>query len=99
MTRWAKSYSIVDHKLLHGGYLQRLSHQALAVYLFYVVVGDRNGKSFYAPASIQQILRLSGGEFCDAQSQLKRCGFALILSFSRYLCCQIFPRHSFEFFI
>ena len=74
MTRWAKSYSIVDHKLLHQGYLQELSHQALALYLFYVVVGDRNGKSFYAPRSVQQILRLSENEFTEAQSQLIACG-------------------------
>ena len=29
----------------------------------------------------------------------KLCGFALILSYSRYLFVHLFPRHSFEFFI
>lgn len=29
----------------------------------------------------------------------KICGFAMVLSFSRYLLAHLFPRHSFEFFI
>ena len=57
--RWAKSYSIVDHRLLHGGYFQKLSHEALALYLFLIVVGDKNGRSFYADPTIEGILRLS----------------------------------------
>jgi hypothetical protein len=56
--RWAKSYSIIDHQLLHGGYLHRLSHKAMVLYLFLVVVGDREGKSFYADPTIMEILRL-----------------------------------------
>ena len=68
--RWAKSYSIVDHHLLHGGYLQRLCHESMALYLFLVVVGDRQGRSFYADRSIMQIVRLSGKELQDARLQL-----------------------------
>jgi hypothetical protein len=68
--RWAKSYSIVDHQLLHGGYLQRLSHAALALYLFLVVVGDRGGRSFYSEASVMEILRLSQEALASARLQL-----------------------------
>ena len=61
--RWAKSYSIVDHGLLHGGHLHRLSHQAMALYLFLVVVGDPEGRSFYAEQTIVDILRLTPPEW------------------------------------
>lgn len=68
--RWAKSYSIVDHQLLHGGYFQKLSHEALVLYLFLIVVGDKNGRSFYADKSIGEILRLSTSEVERARSSL-----------------------------
>lgn len=68
--REARSYSIVDHRLLHGGYLGRLSHTALALYLFLVVVGDREGRSFYSDASAGAILRLSGPALADARQEL-----------------------------
>ena len=74
MKRWAKSYTIVDHELLHGGYLQRLSHQALALYLFYAVVGDSSGKSFYAADTVTKILRLDSREFFSAKRELVASG-------------------------
>jgi len=52
MMRQAKSYSIIDHYLLHGGYLHRLSHEAMVLYLFLALVGDKSGRSFYADATI-----------------------------------------------
>lgn len=68
--RWAKSYSIIDHEILHGGYLHRLSHPSMILYLFLVVVGDRDGRSFYADRTIMEILRLSAKELNDARLQL-----------------------------
>lgn len=70
MKRWAKSYSIVDHLLLHGGYIGRLSHGALALYLFYVVVGDDEGRSYYSSRRIMQILRMGENEFIAVQREL-----------------------------
>ena len=78
--REAKSYSIVDHELLRGGYLARLSHRALALYLFLVVVGDREGRSFYREASICAILRQDAGELDRARAELLREG---LISFRR----------------
>jgi hypothetical protein len=69
--RWAHSYSIVDHELLHGRYLHRLSHQALSLYLFFVVVGDREGKSFYGETTICEILRLAPEQFKTAKAELE----------------------------
>ena len=64
----------MDHALLHGGYLGRLSHAALALYLFLVVVGDREGRSFYSDALIGDILRLSGLALTDARCELLTAG-------------------------
>jgi len=72
--RWAKSYSIIDHQLLHGGYLHRLSHKAMILYLFLVVVGDREGRSFYADTTIMDILRLNNTELCSARLELEKEG-------------------------
>jgi hypothetical protein len=72
--RWAKSYSIIDHELLHGGYMHRLTHEALILYLFLVVVGDKEGRSFYAHSTIMETLRLSETQLANAHSQLKAQG-------------------------
>ena len=68
--RWAKSYGIVDHQLLHGRYLHRLSHVGLSLYLFLTVVSDVSGRSFYGPTTIADILRLSPHQFDQALSEL-----------------------------
>lgn len=72
--RWAKSYSIVDHQLLHGGYFQKLSRAALVLYLFLIVVGDKNGRSFYADATLGAILRFLPHQLPHARSELIRFG-------------------------
>lgn len=68
--RQAKSYSIVDHHLLHGGFLARLTHAALSLYLFLCVVGDKEGMSYYGDASVARILRFSKQEIDLARSEL-----------------------------
>jgi hypothetical protein len=68
--RWAQSYSIIDHQIFHGGYLSRLSHESMVLYLFLVVVGDRQGRSFYSDRSAMEILRLTGQEFNQARNEL-----------------------------
>ena len=90
--RWAKSYSIVDHGLLHGGYFHRLSHEALSLYLFLVVVGDRDGKSYYGERSIADILRLKGNVFANAHRELVETG---LISFrSPYFWVRNLPQAS-----
>lgn len=70
--RRAKSYSIVDHQLLHMGFFQRLSVEALALYLFLVVVSDCDGKSYYAEKTVADILRLSPEKYSTALAELIR---------------------------
>lgn len=70
--RWAKSYSIVDHQLLHRGFFQYLSVEALALYLFLVVVSDREGKSYYAEKTVADVLKLSPEKYGTALLELVR---------------------------
>jgi hypothetical protein len=70
--RWAESYSIIDHQILHGGYLYRLSHEAMALYLFLVTVGDHDGRSFYADINIMAILRFDDRQLDAARRELLR---------------------------
>jgi len=72
MKRQAKSYSIVDHYLLHGGYLSRLGHKTLVLYLFLVVVGDSEGRSFYSAVTVSNILRMRVEEVSFALDELIR---------------------------
>jgi hypothetical protein len=72
--REARSYSMVDHELLHGGYLARLTHRAMALYLLLVVVGDREGRSFYSDSSLIALLRLETPELHRAREELVREG-------------------------
>jgi len=74
MMRQAKSYSIIDHQLLHGGYLHRLSHEAMVLYLFLALVGDKSGRSFYADATITLILRLEMQVLHEARRELIKEG-------------------------
>src|SRR3989339_572441 len=68
--RWARSYSIIDHQILHSRYLHRLSHESMILYLFLVVVGNPQGRSFYSDRSITEILRLSGPQLHHAREEL-----------------------------
>lgn len=72
--RRAKSYSIVDHEILHSGFFQKLSVDALAFYLFLVVVGDQEGRSYYAERTIMSILRIDGQRFVAARDELVQSG-------------------------
>lgn len=74
MRRTAKTYSIVDHELYHSGYLSRLSHSAMAAYLFYLVVSDLDGKSFWSVEKARAVLRMSGEDFSSARAELLREG-------------------------
>lgn len=68
--RWAKSYSMIDHKFFHDGYFQRLGHPSLVLYLFLVVVGNKEGKSFYSESIIMKILKLKLEDLKNARMQL-----------------------------
>lgn len=72
--REAKSYGIVDRRLLFDRYLNRMSHEGMALYLFLILAADRDGRSFYGDRSIEEILRLTPSDLSEARSELVEAG-------------------------
>lgn len=64
------SFAWVDHRLLRNGYLTGTTHQDLALYLFLVLVADRNGVSFYRKEKICDALNLDFRQFEVARDRL-----------------------------
>ncbi len=64
------SFAWVDHRLLRQGYLERMTHQDQALYLFLALVADRHGVSFYRKEKICDVLGLDFGQFEVARDRL-----------------------------
>jgi len=69
-----RQFSWVDHRLVRGQYIEQCSHHAAALYLFLVTVGDSQGLSYYADASIMSCLAMAPNALQDARSNLVRIG-------------------------
>lgn len=54
-----RQFSWVDHRLVREHYIDHLSPEACALYLFLVTVADAQGLSYYADRSLSQRLSLS----------------------------------------
>lgn len=65
-----KSFAWIDHRLLRNGYLQVMTHQDQALYLFLALAADRHGVSFYRKEKICDVLGLDWGEFEVARDRL-----------------------------
>lgn len=68
--RIEKSFAWIDHRLLRSGYLQIMTHQDKALYLFLVLTADRHGISFYRKEKICDLLGLDFGSFEVARDRL-----------------------------
>jgi len=60
----------IDHRLLRNGFLQVMTHQEVALYLFLVLVADRNGVSFYRKEKMCDALDLDFKQFEIARDRL-----------------------------
>ena len=60
----------MDHRLIREGYLQVMTHEDLALYVFLVLAADCNGVSFYRKEKICDIVSLSFNEFEIARDRL-----------------------------
>jgi hypothetical protein len=69
-----KQFSWVDQRLVHEGYIDQLTHQACALYLFLLTVADAQGLSYYADDSLGQRLSLSAPLLRQARQALIRQG-------------------------
>ncbi len=65
-----RSFAWIDHRLLRSGYLAAMTHQDQSLYLFLVLVADRNGVSFYRKEKICDQLGLDFGQFEVARDRL-----------------------------
>lgn len=66
------SFSWLDHRLLSDGFLQEMSSQEILLYFFLVLVGDRNGISFYSHDRIRAYLKLDVYDYQRAREKLIR---------------------------
>jgi len=63
-------FSWVDQRLVREHYIDHLSHEACARYLFLVTVADARGLSYYADPSLCQRLSMTGPELHQARQAL-----------------------------
>src|SRR5215470_19570230 len=69
-----RQFSWVDQRLVRERYIDQLSHEACALYLFLVTVADAQGLSYYADPSLRQRLSLTGSELQQARQALITLG-------------------------
>jgi len=70
LRRVPQQFSWVDQRLVRERYIDQLSPQACALYLFLVTVADVQGLSYYADPSLCQRLSLTGPELQQARQAL-----------------------------
>ena len=64
------SFSWIEHRFLHDGFLRALSRDELLLYYFLITVGDRNGVSYYDYEKICQLLKLEADAYLRARDGL-----------------------------
>ncbi|WP_373499611.1 hypothetical protein [Desulfococcus sp.] len=63
-------FSFIPHRFLTGGFLGSLNPHELLLYFFLVLVGDRNGLSFYSYDKICTLLQMSLDQYIHARDSL-----------------------------
>ena len=64
------SFAFIEHRFLRDGFWASLAHQELLLYVFLVLVADRNGLSYYSFDKICTLLRISVDEYIVARNHL-----------------------------
>lgn len=76
------SFAFIQHRFLRNGFWASLDHHQLLLYLFLVIVADRNGLSYYSYDKICTLLRISVDEYILARNTLIE---ADLIAFDGYL--------------
>ena len=63
-------FSWIDQRLVRDKHIGRVSHPALALYLFLLTVADADGLSFYSDTSIAGLLHMDVDGFLHARQEL-----------------------------
>ena len=69
-----ESFSWIDRQLLHGGYLEKLKTEEIALYFFLVLVSGPEGTSYWGYPSIARLLKLSVDDLVHATAGLVKKG-------------------------
>jgi hypothetical protein len=64
------TFSFIEHRFLREGFWQTLSHDELILYFFLILVGDRNGVSFYSYDRICSLLKIHLDDYILARNGL-----------------------------
>lgn len=64
------SFAFIEHRFLRGGYFACLDRNEVLLYLFLVLVSDRNGLSYYSYDRICTIVRICTDEYIAARNGL-----------------------------
>lgn len=63
-------FSFIPHRFLTDGFLASLRQDELLLYLFLVIVSDRNGLSYYSYDAICSLLQMGLDQYIDARNAL-----------------------------
>jgi len=63
-------FSFIPHRFLTDGFLASLSQTEILLYLFLIIVSDRNGLSFYSYDAICTLLQITVDEYIEARDVL-----------------------------
>ena len=66
----AGSFAFIEHRFLRQGFWSSLSHHEVLLYLFLVIVADRNGLSYYCYDKICSLLQICVDEYILARDLL-----------------------------
>jgi hypothetical protein len=64
------SFAFIEHRFLRDGFFATLNHHELSLYLFLVLVADRNGLSYYSFDKICSLLQISTDQYILARNAL-----------------------------
>src|SRR5210317_2159464 len=64
------SFAFIEHRFLRDGFWDAHNHHQLLLYLFLVVVADRNGLSYYSYDKICTLLKISVDAYILARDAL-----------------------------
>jgi hypothetical protein len=64
------SYSYIEHRFIRDGFLSSLSHYELLLYVFLVLVGDKEGLSYYSHDKICEVLKMDLNNYLGARNGL-----------------------------
>ena len=64
------SFAWIDHRIMRNGFIETMTLQDIALYLFLILVADKNGVSFYRKEKICQAVSLDFSQFEIAKDRL-----------------------------